>query len=423
MAVHIPRYTDHWLEETLPHLRAIMIDGAKGVGKTRTAELFAKTILQLDDENIREGLAANYAKLYDYSTPILLDEWQNLPAVWNKVRRMVDDGIPEGSFILTGSLQSKDPSLHSGAGRIVRMRMRPLSLAERLQRPKTITLRECLAGSVPEKFLIESDVSFQQYMEEITRSGFPAIYYAPEGMRELLLDSYIENISSKDFSKQGIYLRQPDTLKRWMRSYAAAVGTTASYTKILDAATPGEDNKPAKTTTISYREALFSLWLIDDLPIWGDSEDFFGRLKQTPKHFLADPALEARLLGLGIEDLVTGVARTQYDPDYGSIAGRLFESLCSMSVRTYATSLGAQTGFLRTANGHREIDLIIQKNQDLVAIETKIGATVSDEDVRHLNWFEGKVGNRVKEKIILTTGDRAYRRKDRVLVIPAALFA
>jgi predicted AAA+ superfamily ATPase len=200
------------------------------------------------------------------------------------------------------------------------------------------------------------------------------------------------------------------------------VGTTTSYNKMLDAATPGEDEKPSKPTTISYREVLRSLWLIDDLPYWGEGEDFFGRLKQTPKHFLADPALEARLLGLYTQDLVTGRANTSFDPTYGSIAGRLYESLCTMNVRTYAATLGARTSFLRTASGTREIDLIVEKDRNLVIIEIKIGATVSNHDVRHLNWFEEKVGDRVKEKIILTTGNRAYRRHDRVLVIPAALF-
>ncbi|MCL2024793.1 MAG: DUF4143 domain-containing protein [Coriobacteriia bacterium] len=422
MPAHIPRYTDIWLAEYLPHLRAIMIDGAKGVGKTETAELFAKTTFRLDQANVRESLAANYEQLRSSPPPVLIDEWQNLPEVWNRVRRMVDDRIPEGSIILTGSLQSKDPTLHSGAGRIVRVRMRPLSLAERFRLPEIIKLEDCLTGNVPEQPIITTSISYPEYVQEIMRSGFPEIYGAPKGTRELLLDSYIENITSRNFANQGVQIRQPATLKRWMRSYAAAVGTTASYTKILDAATPGEDNKPSKPTTISYREALHSLWLIDDLSPWDEGEDFFGRLKQSPKHFLADPALESRLLGLEAEDLITGTAQTQYDLDYGSIAGRLFESLCAMSVRTYATRLDARTGFLRTATGSREIDLIVQKNRNIAAIETKIGATVSDEDVRHLNWFEKKVGSRVKSKIILTTGEKVYRRQDGVLVIPAALF-
>jgi len=422
MKEHIPRYADTWLVEMLSYLKAIMIDGAKGVGKTQTAELFANTVLQLDKKNVRESLEAEYERLYEYIPPILLDEWQHLPEVWDRVRRMVDDNIDEGSIILTGSQQSKNLSLHSGAGRIVRFRMRPLSLAERFQQPDRIRLKDCFSGKVPDNPWIKTTVTFTHYMQEVTRSGFPAIYNAHEKIRPALLDSYIENIVTRDFVAQGIQLRQPDTLIRWLRAYAAATGTTTSYNKMLDAATPGEDTKPSKPTTISYREALRSLWLIDDLPCWGEGEDFLGRLKQTPKHFLADPGLEARLLGLTTDDLLLGNASTPHDPSYGSIAGRLFESLCTMSVRTYAASLGARASYLRTANGSREIDLIVEKDRGLVIIETKMGATINNEDVRHLNWFEERVGDRVKEKIVLTTGDQTYRRKDRVLVVPAALF-
>jgi len=166
---------------------------------------------------------------------------------------------------------------------------------------------------------------------------------------------------------------------------------------------------------------LESLWITDDLHLWLEGEDFFGRLKQTPKHFLVDPGVEAHLLRLSEERLLHGLESTVHDVDYGSIAGRLFESLCAMSVRTYASAIDAQVYYLRTASGSREIDLIVEKGRDLVVIETKVGATVSDEEVRHLNWFEEKVGDRVKAKIVLTTGDKAYRRNDGVLVVPAVL--
>jgi len=406
----------------MPHFSAISIEGAKGVGKTQSAKRLVKTVFRLDRRNEREVIGSEYERLYDSPTPILLDEWQHLPEIWDRVRRMVDDHIHDDCILLTGSQQSRDFSLHSGAGRIVRFRMRPLSLAERFWHLEKITLGDCFAGKVPKNPRHESDVTFTRYMQEITRTGFPAIYNSSEKARQYLIDSYIDNIATREFVAQGIRLRQPGMLIQWMQAYAAAVGTTASYNKILDAATPGDDDKPSSKTTIAYREALRSLWLIDDLPCWGEGENFFGRLKQTPKHFLADPGLEARLLGVTADDLLTGRESTVHDPEYGSIAGRLFESLCAMSVRTYASVLGAKVYHLRTSSGSREIDLIIERDRKLVIIEIKMGASVDNEDVRHLNWFEEKLGDRVKEKIILTTGDRAYRRQDGVLVIPAALF-
>ncbi|MCL2654999.1 MAG: DUF4143 domain-containing protein [Coriobacteriia bacterium] len=422
-AIDIARYADAWLADMQPHLPAIMIDGAKGVGKTHSAQRIARTIIRLDQEGVRTNLAANYERLYSETPPVLLDEWQHLPEVWDRVRRMVDDHIAPGSILLTGSIQSEDPTLHSGAGRIVRMRMRPLSLAERIGRPALVTLADCLQKKIPDKIDGVSPFHFEDYMQEIIRSGFPSIYQASEKSREFLLDSYLENITSREFTTQGIRIKQPGKLLDWMRAYAAATATTTSYSKMLDAATAGEDDKPAKETTIAYREALRSLWLIDDLPLWGEGEDFIGRLKQTPKHYLADPALEARLLDLSLRNLITGTVRTAHDPEYGSIAGRLFESLCIMSLRTYAAAVNARVGYLRTGSGAHEVDFIAQKNQAIVAIEIKLAAAITDADVKHLNWFEDQVGDRVAEKIILYTGERAYRRPtDHVLVIPAALF-
>jgi len=422
MSTYIPRYIDAWLDEYMPHLPAIAIEGAKGVGKTQTAQRRAKTVFRLDQKGERESMGAGFERLYDSSGPIFIDEWQHLPEVWDRVRRMVDDKVQDSCILLAGSQQSTDLSLHSGAGRIVRKRMRPLSMAERFQPPQKINLHDCFAGTVKDKVHLESTVTYTDYMSEVVRTGFPAIRDSDDKARSYLIDAYIENIATREFAAQGIKLRQPQALIAWMKAYAAAVGTTTSYTKILDAATPGEDDKPSKKTTIGYREALASMWLIDDLSIWYEGEDFFGRLKQTPKHFLADPGLEARLLGINQDTLSRGLEKTIYDEEYGSIAGRLFESLCTMSVRTYASSMGAKVSFLRTADGGREVDMIVQKDQKVVAIEVKMSESVSGDDVNHLNWLKGKLGEKVSERIILTTGKWAYRRDDGVLVIPAALF-
>jgi predicted AAA+ superfamily ATPase len=420
---HIHRYIEDWIAQYLPLLRAVSIEGARGVGKTVSAKRFAETLIYLDRENERTALEGDYERLWTEAPPILLDEWQYLPEVWDRVRRMVDDHIPPGTFLLTGSMQSTNKAIHSGAGRIIGIRMRPLSLAERFPDEVRYKLQDCLDGKMPERIDGISKISYQDYINEIVRSGFPAIYQADEGVRKLEIESYLERISHRDFDSQGVAIRHPGKMMSWLRAYAAATGTTTSYNKMLDAATAGEDQKPSKETAIAYREALRSLWLIDDLHFWWDGGGFLGRLKQTPKHYLADPALEAYLLGLSERDLITGKASSAFDADYGSIAGRLFESLCNMSLRTYATTIGADIGYVRTQKGNREIDFVVQKNQCIVAIEVKLSPTVDDSDVRHLNWFEEKIGDRIKEKIILTTGSHAYRRpKDRVLVIPAALF-
>jgi len=180
---------------------------------------------------------------------------------------------------------------------------------------------------------------------------------------------------SHEFIQQGIKLRQPETLLRWLRAYAAAVSTDASYTEILDVSTAGKGNKPAAKTTIAYREALENLWLLDELPPRIDGEDFFSELKRSPKHYLADSAFAAYLLGLD-ENILTGtknwpVLAERFDNKYGSITSRLFESLIHLCLNTYSSVNNAKLYFAKTRTGDHEIDFVLQKDSAVIAYEIK----------------------------------------------------
>ena len=208
----------------------------------------------------------------------------------------------------------------------------------------------------------------------------------------------------------------------WLRAYAAASGTTAAYNSILDAATPGDSDKPAKTTTIGYRDVLARLWLLDPLPGWAPTGNPFTRLAQMPKHHLADPALAARLLNLTAENLLRGPDQA---PTFGRaepIVGGLFESLVALDVRVYAQAAQAAVSHLRTRDGDHEIDLIVEGAAGRVlALEVKLASNVSDKDVRHLRWLRTRIGEDLLDAAVITTGPYAYRRSDGIAVIPAAL--
>ena len=166
-----------------------------------------------------------------------------------------------------------------------------------------------------------------------------------------LIEPYLTNILSHDFRQQGIRLRQPETLLRWLRAYAAAVSTDAGYSEVLDASTAGEGNKPAAKTTIAYREALENLWLLDELTPWIEGERFISGLKLSPKHYLADPAFAVYLLGLD-ENVLSGgngwPSRTEmFDAKYGSIIGRLFEALVYLCLNAYASVNNAKLFFAK----------------------------------------------------------------------------
>jgi uncharacterized protein len=210
-------------------------------------------------------------------------------------------------------------------------------------------------------------------------------------------------------------------LKAWLTAYAAATASTAAYNAVLDAATAGDVDKPAKTTTIAYRDILTSLWLLDPVPGWIPTNNRLSRLTEAPKHHLADPALAARLLRVNA-DLLLGNARPMPYQGDGPLLGALFESLVTLSVRVYAQACGAVVHHLRMQNGSREIDLIVDgPDGRVLGIEVKLSGTIDDRDVRHLRWLAEELGEGVADMAIITSGRDAYRRRDGVAVIPAAL--
>lgn len=421
MESYAGRIVDGELDELLAGLPAISLEGPKGVGKTATAQRRAATILPLDDVNQVELLSADPARLDTSPTPVLIDEWQRHPPVWDLVRRSVDRDPSPGRFLLTGSASPTNPPTHSGVGRIVQLRMRPMSLAERGLEKPAVSLGALLAGAAAD---IGSDtsVSLREYAEEIVRSGFPGIRGLPARACRAQLEGYLSRIVEREFPELGHVVRRPATLRAWLRAYAAATSTTAAYNAILDAATPGETEKPAKTTMIGYRDVLTQLWLLEPVPGWLPTGNFFVRLAQTPKHHLADPALAARLLGMNAPALLAGRDPARPVVGQGLLLGALFESLVTLSVRVYAQAAEATVHHLRTRNGDHEVDLIVERDDGrVVAMEVKLSPSVSEADVKHLRWLREQLGDHLLDSVVITAGRHAYRRTDGIAVVPAAL--
>lgn len=343
-----------------------------------------------------------------------------MPAVFDRVRRAVDDGAAGGSFLLTGSAIPTDLPVHSGAGRIVRMRMRPMTLAERGIGAPTVALSTLLEGERPQ-VEGQAEIDLKGYVEEILRSGFPGMRDQPMRSVRAQLDGYVDHIVDREFEELGRRVRRPDILKRWMAAYAAATATTTSFEKIRDAATSDEVGKPSRPTALSYRDILEQLWILDPVHAWLPTFNRLARLSLPFKHHLADPALAARLLGVDADILLKGGRSSPWIPRDGTMLGALFESLVTLSVRVYAQRIEARTYHLRTWSGEREVDLIVERGQSVVAIEVKLGVAPDDADVRHLLWLKDKLGDELADMVIVTTGSYAYRRRDGVAVVPAAL--
>ena len=402
---------------------AIALDGPKGVGKTTTAEQRAHGLAKLDSTSVREAIAADPELILGRARPLLIDEWQKVPAVWDVVRRAVDADPAGGQFLLTGSASPRPgATAHSGAGRIGRLRMRPMTLSERGVAEPSVSLAALLTGARPRLDAVCA-LGLGDYVDEILASGFPALRTLTPRSLRFQLDSYLRNAVDRDVPEQGLNVRKPESMLAWLRAYASATSTTASYTQILDAATPGHADKPARGTAISYRDVLTSLWLLDPVPAWMPTGSPMTRLGQTPKHHLADPALAARLLGLTRDALLDGEGHS-LGPQAGTMLGHLFESLVTLCVRVPAQAAEADVAHMRTRNGDREVDLVVVRDDGrLLAIEVKLANTIDDKDVRNLRWLGEQLGERLLDAVVVNTGPAAYRRPDGIGVVPLGLLA
>ncbi|MCY4133647.1 MAG: DUF4143 domain-containing protein [bacterium] len=418
-----PRVVDRQLERLLGQLPAVSIEGPRAVGKTWTARRWARTVYNLDDPPTLALVTADPHRLVSSEPPVLIDEWQRFPASWDLVRRAVDDDPSPGRFLLTGSAAPSSGPTHSGAGRIVTVRMRPMSLAERGTETPSVSLSDLLDGERP-AITGQTSVGLGAYAHEIVVGGFPGLAGIEHEALTQALDGYLHRAVDHDVALMGHRVRNPATMRRWLTAYAAATATTASYETILDAATAGEADKPARSTTTAYRDLLEAMWLVEPVPAWQPMGNPLSRLKRGPKHHLADPCLAARLLKASEDSLLSGNA-SHAVPDMGSgsglLLGALFESLVSLNVRVYAQAAGASVGHLRTWNDAHEVDLIVERANRVVAVEVKLTAAPDSGDTAQLRWLRDKLGPRLADSVQVTTGPYAYRDQDGIAIVPAAL--
>ena len=416
------RIVDDELNALLPGVAAIAIEGARAVGKTATASARAMTVFGLDAPGVREAIQAAPERITTGTKPVLIDEWQLMPETWDVVRRAVDANPASGQFLLTGSASPRNPPTHTGAGRIISLRMRPMTLAERGVAQPTVSLSALLTGSRP-ALTGETDATAERYAHEIVASGLPGLRDLPDRAVRAQLDGYIERVIDRDFEDLGgVAVRNRAALRRWCAAYASAICSTASYEKIRDAASAGHDDKPVKVTVLHWIDTLERLWFSEPVPAWVPARSDLSRLAQSPRHQLVDPAIAARLRGVDVGALLEGTPAGPLGPRDGTLFGALFESLITLDVRVYAQAAEARVGHFRTRNGDHEVDLIVeQADHRVVAVEVKLARAIVDHDVRQLRWLQDRLGADLLDAIVVSTGAYAYRRPDGIGVVPAAL--
>ncbi len=408
---YAPRVVDRELVTRLESIGAVVIEGPKACGKTATARQVARSEVLLDvDENARRAIEIDPKLVLDGPTPRLIDEWQIEPTIWNYVRRAVDDRGAPGQFILTGSaVPTDDITRHTGAARLTRLRMRPMSLFETGRSTGAISLSDMLAGTPvrsPDPGLTIRDIT-----EQVVIGGWPANLNRTVPQSVQAVRDYLEEIRRVDVRRVDQTTRDPVKVGRLLRALARHVSTEVTITTLsTDAA--GGDGVLARDTVTDYLTALERLMIIEDQPAWAPHLRSRSRVRSSPKRHFVDPSLGTAALRVTPERLLMDL----------QLFGLLFESLVIRDLRIYAQAADAMVLHYRDNTG-LEIESIVEgANGKWCAFEVKLGQGKVDEAAANLLTFAERVDTKKSGTpsmlgVITGTG-YGYTRPDGVAVIP-----
>ena len=373
---YLPRIVDVELADLLEAAGAVLVEGPRASGKTATAARAAASEVLLDvDDNARRMIGADPAAVLLGSTPRLIDEWQLEPAIWNHVRREVDRRGAPGQFILTGSaVPADDVARHTGAGRFVRLRMRPLSLYESGRSSGEISLQRLLEGA--EQRAPQSELSVAAVAELVSAGGWPGhVGRALPGILRVNR-GYLDDISRTDVSRASGKTRASVKVGRLLRSLARSVATPVTLSRL--AADVGEAGAALKTDTVAeYLDALDRLMVVENQPAWLPHLRSRTALRQMPVRHFVDPSL-------AVAALRATPARLTADLEF---LGLLFESLAVRDLRVYAQAVDAQVFHYREKDG-LEVDAVVEAADGRwAAFEIKLGERWVDDGARNLRRF------------------------------------
>ncbi|RNI20921.1 ATP-binding protein [Flexivirga caeni] len=408
------RVVDDELDVRLGTSGAVLIEGPKGCGKTETASRRARTIVRFDtDAAARAQVSLDPGILFEEPAPILFDEWQRVPAIWDHVRRHVDDLHGRGLCILTGSATPTDArELHSGAGRIGTLRMRPMTLFESGHSTGEVSLAALLRGEDQRAKITRTTIP--ELMERIVIGGWPMLLDTEEGLARRWLSDYLGQIVEVDIPSLGTTRRAPDRLRRTLASLGRGVGQPVKLTQLAADIAGGDDQKPVKETVSAYLDALDRLKLTENSPSWRPHMRSRTQLREAAVRYFVDPSLGTAALGVGTRDLLA-------DPQ---AAGFHFEALVLRDLRTYAQPLDGTISTWREAHGRKEVDAIVETSNAWAAFEIKLTGDqrVIDAASRGLLDFASEIDTSrhgdPAALVVVTALGGGGRRSDGVHVVP-----
>lgn len=401
-----PRAVDALLAELLGELPAILLVGPRAAGKTTTARRLARTVVRLDRAPEAAAFAADPdAALRGRDEPVLLDEWQAVPAVLGAVKRAVDDDPHPGRFLLTGSVRADiQAQTWPGTGRVIRLAMYGLTMREISGAATGRPLFDRLVKDGIATLRVPRDVpDLRGYLEIAERGAFPdpALHLSAPARRRWL-DGYLDQLLTRDAASLAGQ-RDPALLRRYFEALALNTAGAVGSKKLYDAA--GINAK----TAAGYERLLVNLLVTETVPAWATNR--LRRLTRSGKRYLVDPALATSALDLDVDAVLRD----------GDLMGRLLDTFVMAQLRSEA-ALGTprpRLHHLRLEQGRHEIDILAElAGGRLIAFEVKADAAPGAGSARHLRWLRDKLGQRFVAGLVLHPGPGVYELDERIAAVP-----
>lgn len=412
---------DEILAKKLQAKGAVLIEGPKWCGKTTTAAEAAATQVMLAKPNIRESfrhlLEIDSDEALAGETPVLIDEWQTVPKLWDAVRYTVDQRQRFGQFILTGSAvpdaKAEKEINHSGTGRFAWLKMRPMSLFESGESNGRVSLGALFAS--PERVLEKNDLRLQDIAFLICRGGWPVSVGLPEETALEQAFDYYDAVTKEDIVRVDGIKRSSERAQRLMRAYARHQGTQASIETLRKDLKNNDSEDLDDKTVVSYLDALRKIFVIEDMAAWNPNLRSGTAIRTSDTRYFIDPSIAAAALRLGPADLLNDL----------NTMGFLFETLCVRDLRVFAEALGGHVFHYRDKLG-LECDAVVHlRSGQYGLIEIKLGGqSLIEEGAKSLRKLADRIDTTKMKtpsfKMVLTAvGEYAYRRpEDDVYVVP-----
>lgn len=415
------RIMDGLLQKKLQAKGAVLIEGPKWCGKTTTAEEIAASKVMLSRTDVKNS----FRSLLEIDTdaalagdaPMLIDEWQTVPKLWDAVRYTVDHRRKMGQFILTGSAvpdqDAESEREHSGTGRFAWLTMRPMTLFESGESNGTVSLGHLFTGS--EKVLEKNDLKLRDIAFLICRGGWPMSVGLPEEAALEQAFDYYDAVTKEDVTKADGVKRASARVQRLMRAYARHQGTQASIATLKEDLKNNDTTALDESTISSYLEVLRKIFVVEDMPAWNPNLRSKTAIRTADTRYFVDPSIATAALGLGPADLMDDL----------NTMGFLFEALCIRDLRVFAEALNGCVYHFRDKSG-LECDAVVHlRNGQYGLVEIKLGGeSLINDGVGTLNALTGQIDTTHMKapafRMILTaTGEYAYRRPDDgIYVVP-----